>query len=93
MNKRKAKDEAWSNTRSWADIKELIDSCREGSRFRPSKVNKALTVEQALDIFDAAIAERDPDEVPKGHRHDVYRRREMMSGDGLMIHNILRECA
>ncbi len=94
MNKRKAKDEAWDNTRSWADIKELIDSCRDVTNpLRESRVNRALTVEQVLDIFDKAIEKRDPDEVPKGHHHSVYRQREVMSGDGLMIHNILRECA
>ncbi len=94
MNKRRAKDEAWTNARSWAEIKELIDSCRDVTNpIRKSRVNKALTVEQVLDIFDAAIAKRDPDEVPKGHCYHVYRQREVMSSDGLIVHNILRECA
>ncbi len=94
MNKRKAKDEAWGNTRSWRDLKELIDSCRDVTNpIRQSRINRALTVEQVLDIYDKAIEGRDMDEIPKGHCNDVYKRREVMSGDGLMIHNILRECA
>ena len=94
MNKRKAKDEAWNNARSWGDLKELIDSCRDATNpIRQSRINRALTVEQVLDIYDKAIAKRDPAEIPDGHRHDAYKRREVMSGDGLMIHNILRECA
>jgi hypothetical protein len=96
VNKKKAKDHAWNNTKSWADIKELIDSCRnETNPIRQSRVNPAMTVEQCLDIFDAAIKTRlrMPNETPSGHRYDIYKRREVMSGDGLMIQNILRECA
>ena len=55
-----------------------------------------MTVEQALDIFDNAIKTRvrnSPSEISSGHRYDIYKGREVMNGDGLMIHNILRECA
>ena len=97
MNKRKAQDEAWNNIKSWGEIKELIDSCRDVTNpLRESRVNRSMTVEQALDIFDSAIETRvrnSLSEVPSGHRHDIYKGREVMSGDGLIIRNILRECA
>ena len=90
MNKRDAKNTAFDNDKPWSYYLGLIASKRGTAAL--SVLNKSITKEQALDIFDRALSERNKDEVPKGHSYSVSKRRQTLSRDGLIIHNILREC-
>jgi len=91
MNKAKAKQEALSNTRTWGELLDIVKSNRDQGGM--SKLNKSLTKAQAVNIFENMIKERDLSEVPSGLKYDCYKDREVMSGDGLGIWNLLRECA
>lgn len=90
MNKREARRQATENQRSIADLRKLIADRRGAGGM--SKVNRMFTLEQALDIFERGIAERDAAEVPEGLRYDVYKNCDRPSRDALIITNILREC-
>ncbi|MCH8135852.1 MAG: hypothetical protein IIB77_07735 [Proteobacteria bacterium] len=91
MNKRQAKKEAFENDRSIGELRSLINAARQ--RTGVSRLNKALTVEQCLDILERALDGRDNAEVPKGSTYNIYRYRQGLSKDGILVHNILRECA
>lgn len=91
MNKRQAKKEAFDNTCTIGDLRSLIAAARQ--RTGTSRLNKGLTVEQCLDILEKAMADRDDAETPEGSKYDIYRERDVLSGDGVLVHNILRECA
>lgn len=91
MNKRDAKAKSIAGEISVGELRKLIVEAK--TRGGMSKVNPQFTLEQTCDIFEKALAGRDDAEVPKGIRHDPYRRRDMPSRDSLMIANILRDCA
>lgn len=91
MNKTLAKHEAMNNVRTIGELRSLIAACREQDR--PSRVNPSLPLHAVLDIFAAALNGRDENEAPKGMCYDIYRRRDVISRDALIIANILRECA
>lgn len=91
MNKSKAMIEAKSNARSIGELRALIAAKRGGSGI--SKVNPQFTLEEALNIFDAAIKDRPGEEIPAGMRYDPYLNKDVPSRDALIIKNILWECA
>ena len=84
MNKREAKNQAYENTRTLGELKELINQTR-GAR-EMSVVNKAFTLDAVLDMFDGfvddKISESSPESLPKSS-----------IGNVMGITNILRECA
>lgn len=90
MNKKQAREEALNNTRSIRQLRELINQQR--GKGGQSRVNKQFPKESALDIFHNAMAGRKEDEIPKGFQFDIYKERDVISKDGLLIQNILREC-
>lgn len=81
MNKRKAKEEAYSNTKTWEHFLGMIEKTR-GTR-EMSKVNKSLTLDQSLGIFVDFIHTRDINEIPTASNS---------RGGMLAVTNILREC-
>ena len=91
MNKKQAKDEAALNERTFGELLEMVQATR-GKRLM-SKVNKTLTLDQALDIFERWLEEQDPNEKPETMRYSVTKGYNILSGDGLGVSNILRECA
>lgn len=86
MNKKQAKDAAYTNEKTWGELMGMIKQTR-GKR-PMSIVNKSLTLDQVLDIFENMIKTRDPDEKPKTVRFSTGR----LSSDGLGVQNIYREC-
>jgi len=90
MNKRLAKHQAQNNTRTWGELKELVDNTSDQGM---SVVNKSLTKKQVLDIFKRMLSEVDLTTVPPGMRYSASRGKMIMSGDALGIINLLRECA
>jgi hypothetical protein len=90
MNKAKAKKEAQNNTRTWGELKELVDNTDEQGA---SVVNKSLTKKQVLTIFYNMFDEVDLNEVPEGMVYSPRRDKVIMSANALGIMNILRECA
>jgi len=91
MNKKKARIEAENNTRTFGELLELVESTR-GKR-PMSVVNKSLTLDQVLDIYKAWLSKRNPNDKPKTMKYNVYKERITLSGDGLGVVNVLRECA
>jgi hypothetical protein len=83
MNKAKAMKMAEENTMTIRELRDLIAAAR--GKGGQSRVKPQLAKEDALDIFEWAIADRLDDEIPAGTRDDTR--------DQLMIANILRECA
>jgi len=91
MNRREAGRQAIEGTRSWGDLRRLIEASR--GKGGTSRLNPALTHEQALDILLAGIKGRLDDEVPAGLKDDVFRPgRQKRTRDSLLVQNILREC-
>ena len=91
MNRKAAQTTARGETLTFGDLRNLIRpylaDCHQAS-----KVNPAFTLSGAAGIYDAAIADRPDDEVPKAWRRDVYRDRDLPSKDFLIVVNILRDC-
>lgn len=90
MNRKKAKEEARNNTKTWAELLELVKVSNLNGM---SIVNKSLTKDQVATIMKNMIAGRDLSEVPKGESYSVARDRIIISADGLGIQNLLREFA
>ena len=94
MNKRDAKAKSTSGTVTIGECRRLIAAARVCDRGEMSKVNRALSLRQAYDIYEAAIAGRDDAEAPAGMRANPYRpARYDRTKDSLIIQNILRDCA
>jgi hypothetical protein len=92
MNRREASRQATESTRSWGDLRRLIEAAR--GRGGMSRLNPGLTHEQALDMLAAGIKGRPDDEVPTGLKDDIFRPgRQKRTRDSLIVQNILRECA
>lgn len=82
MNKREARRRALYDVFTVGQLRSLIASARESKALSgPSSVNKSITKEQALDIFDAALGGYEDGHVMEA-RIDV-----------LTITNILREAS
>lgn len=90
MNKTKAKKEAQDNTRSWGELKDLVDATSDEGM---SVVNKGLTKKQVLEIFKGMLETVDLSEVPDGMVYSARKNKLIFSKDALGIMNILRECA
>ena len=92
MNKRNARAAALENTMSIGALRAMIEAAR--GRGGMSRVNPAIPLDRALDIYTAAIADRDPAERPAGMMPDPFRAGRMQpTRDALLIGNILRDCA
>lgn len=89
MNKRDATTKSLSGEISIGELRELIKAARQ--RGGMSRVNPALSLERACDIYEDAIAGRDATEVPLGLRQDLCGR-TIPTKDSLIIRNILRDC-
>lgn len=92
MNKREAQrlsDEGGYKVR---DLRAVISSAR-GSR-EISRVNKAIPLDRALDIYESALEGRDDDESLAAWTPDVYSRTGKMNRtkDNLIVKNILWDC-
>jgi len=91
VKRSEAKAKAIHGAMSFGELRNLIRASR--GRGGMSRVNPAFTLEQALDIYERAIADRVDGETPPGLRHDVYRPGRMRrTRDGLIVQNILRDC-
>lgn len=91
MNKRAAKAKAQEGKLTIGELRKMIASRRGFGGM--SAVNGAIPLERVLEIYDAALAGRPEEEVPKAWRTDPYTGREKPSADVLIITNILRDCA
>ena len=90
MNKKQAKQEAENNTRTYGDLLTIVKNTR-GKREK-SVLNKSLTADQALDIFERWLEKKNPEEKPVTMRYNSYKDRSLLCGDGLGVMNVLREC-
>lgn len=91
MNKRAARQKAMEGGISIGELREMIASAR--GRGGMSRVNPVFELERTLDIFDAAMRDRDAAEIPTTMRRDPYSRtgRLKPTRDVLLITNILRD--
>lgn len=90
MNKKEARQQAIANTRTIGELKALVAKAK---RDGISKVNPSFPKERVLQILSGALGDRQDDEVPSGLYCCKYTDRMKVSGDGILITNILRECA
>lgn len=90
MNKQEARRRAAANSLSVAELRTMIAARRGAGGM--SRVNPAIPLEQVPDIYERALGGRDADEVPKGMRYDVFKKKDKPSRDALLIANILRDC-
>lgn len=93
MNKRDAKTKSQASEISIGELRSMISTARQ--RGGMSRVNPAVSLEQACDIYERSLAGRDDAEIPAGMRVDPYSSRGAMkpSRDSLIIKNILWDCA
>lgn len=93
MNKRDAKKRAEAGTTSIGELRAMIAAARAGGGIPMSRVNPAIPLARALDIYEAALTGRDAAEKPAGLKSDPYRPRRMKpTRDSLIVTNILRDC-
>lgn len=86
MNKKQAKDAAFSNDKTYGELLQMVKDTRGK---RPlSKVNSSLTLDQALDIFEGAFKDKNTDDKPDTIRFSTGR----LSGEGLGVQNVYWEC-
>lgn len=87
MNKKLARDEAWSPDKTWREYREMIVNSDLTGR---AKLNKSLTRQQASDIFLKMVdSNKDLDAIPKTLISINFR--VSLSGDGVGLMNLLRE--
>jgi hypothetical protein len=92
MNRRDAKAKSLEGTLSIGDLRAMISDMKHYGGM--STVNPTIPLERACDIYEAALKGRDDAEIILGTRPDVYRPgRVRRTGDGLIVQNILRDCA
>lgn len=91
MNKRDAKKLAEAGTLTVRELRDMIAAAR-GKR-EMSRVNRMIGHGLALNIYDAALAHRDPDEKMGGMRADPYSGRLKPTRSSLTVRNILMDCA
>lgn len=91
MNKKQAKDKAYEYKGTYGDLLDMVRSTR-GKRSK-SIVNKSLTLDQALDIFENWLTE-DHINLNDEVKTTKYNRRDQLTltGDGFSVNNIFREC-
>lgn len=92
MNKQAARKVALEGKMSVGDLRRIISAKRGVGGM--SRVNPAIPLERALDIYDAALAGHADEDVPEVWRVDPYSRRgtKKPTGAALTITNILRDC-
>lgn len=91
MNKRDAHTAAFNNVATVSSLLAMIDAKRGSGGM--SKINRSIPLETSLRILRDAIKDRALDEVMEGNKSDRYTGYRVMSRDGLIIRNILMECA
>lgn len=89
MNKKKAKEIAYSGDITYGQLQELIDNC---DRTKPCKINKNITREQALTIMEVALKGKEPNERPNT-TWVTLRGKLTLTVDGINAMNILVECS
>lgn len=92
MNKRAATTLVETGDVTVGEMRRRINMCR-GVR-RQSKVNPTIPLDAALNIFEAALRDRDNSEKIVPFTTDPYSRRGAMlhTRDFLLARNIVREC-
>jgi hypothetical protein len=90
MNKKRANEEAFNNTRSYGDLLELVVSADKSGT---SSVNKSITKMQVAQIMIEWLSTLPKDSIPGGQYYDPFKDKIRLSRDGMAIANILREFA
>lgn len=91
MNQREATKQAKNNTLTWQQLKDMVDN-QSGEGM--SKVNPALTKQQALDIFSNYFDTiENMNAVPKGSHISIFNDKVRLTSNGCAIRNILIECS
>ena len=87
MNKKKAKEIAYSGVITFGELQKLIDDC---DRSKPCKINKNLTRDQAITIMGHGLKDKNPDERPVT---TMFNRNDKLAltRDGINAMNILHE--
>ena len=93
MNKSEARKQALANKRTIGELLALVDARATAADGKMSRVNRQILLARACEIYAGALAGRPTESVPTGIHTDVYRNRDRISGDGMIIQNILRDCA
>jgi hypothetical protein len=88
MNMNKAVDAARNNTRTWGELVELLDSSDKSGMCR---WNRHLTKRRAADIAVAQMLTESQSEVPSGTRWSEELGKTIISAEGMLIMNILKE--
>jgi len=91
MNKREARQLAETGSLTAAWLLELVASAR-GKRVM-SRVNPSVPFDRALDIYQAALSQRAPEQIVGGLKTDPYSGRLRPTKDCLTAANVLVDCA
>ena len=87
MNVAMAFSKAIDNTRTWAELRQIIDAADT----RGVSKDTGMTRAKAADILLTQVIEKDPLETPVGHKWNDRLLKNTMTGEGQLIANILRE--
>ena len=80
---------AYENTTyTYGQLLEMLDRV---DMSEPSRVNPSIPKEMAINIMRRAFEDKDPDAIVKTTRVNV-RDKLTLTGDGINMQNILREC-
>jgi hypothetical protein len=89
MNKKTAKEMAYSGGVTYGQLQDLIDRCDHTA---PCKINKNITRKQALGIMGGAIKGKPRNEIPNTTFFN-HRDKLTLTGEGINVMNILVECS
>ena len=88
MNLTKAVMQAMENTRTWGEILDVLNGADKSGLCTH---NRQMTRARAADVAETQILKNDPSDVPEGTRYNHDMGKEVMTGEGMLIMNILKE--
>lgn len=90
MDKKKAKQEALENKRTWGELKKIVlEADKKGSSFVNKKLSKVFVAELLL----CMMKDKKDSQYPLTKRFDLKKNKVQINAMGLSICNLLREFA
>ena len=87
MNITKATMQAMDNKRTWGEVLDVLNHADKSGLSSGSQITRA----RAADLAETHVLKFDPADIPDGTRYDHGMGKEVMTGEALLIMNILRE--
>jgi hypothetical protein len=87
MNVATALKQAIDNTRKWSELMDLLDSADKRGMAKHNNMTRA----KAYDILRASVEDKHPAVIAQGSVFNKNLNKTVMTGEGMLISNILKE--